>query len=421
MVIIESVCVGLITGSLVSCFKLLSLSSRSLSLRLLSIFEQSGIYVSIRADNGKEVKLLPRINKEITYPWGTRFLVNLPVGKSTADLYDAKQAISEALRHDIEIRFDDGTILDVFNEKLTQLAPYRYEACSDWKVPIAVDRRGETIYFDFDGPYPNLLIGGLPGSGKSCVVRTIITSLIKTHHDRLDLFLVDLKNGIELVLFEPYKPVRSFATCLIDALKAVTEIERIMNERYEIMLRQNIRKWLGGRVVLFWDELADLITDDYADKDKKLKSAIKAKLRIIAAKGRAAGCWLVLSSQRPTVNVIDGNIRTNISTAIAFKTRDIIQSNTILDSPHAAHIEALPGRAIYQQGHRQETVQCLFLSDTDAESLLADVPKREVKSDDNESKRDTAGKYDDVVAIEPTSSNEVTSKGAKVGRNITVL
>jgi len=409
-VILESISVGLIVGSCISFIKSFSFSSSSLSLELLSIFEQMRLGVPIVAGE-KEVWLLPTINKEIVYPWGHRFLINLPVGKSSRDVIMAKQALSEALRKDVEIKFDNGLILDIFNEKLPEMAPYHYAHRQDWKVPLGINQRKDVHYFDFDAPYPNFLDGGLPGSGKSCVARVMLTSLIKNKHDHLQLFLVDLKAGIEFMLFKDLQCVKGFAITLNELFHCVTTVEGVMEDRLSQMYTRNMRKWNGDRCVIFIDELSDLIETDH-DPHKKLKQQIKAKLRAISAKGRAAGCWVCLSTQRPTVNSVPGDIRTNISTAIAFRTRDEIQSRTILDAPDAAYLPDIPGRAIYQHGHKQEIIQCFYLDDTDAEKLLEDVPRKVVEHGDNEPKPDTG--------IEP-SIEQKSAKGKKVGKRSIVL
>lgn len=410
--IIESISVGLIVGSCISYFKSLSFSSSSLSLELLTIFEQMRLGVPIVAGD-KEVWLLPSINKEIVYPWGNRFLINLPVGKSSRDVIMAKQALSEALRKDIEIKFDNGLILDVFNEKLPEMIPYQYVSRNDWKVPLGINQRYEVQYFNFDAPYPNFLDGGLPGSGKSCVTRVMLTSLIKNKHEQLQLYLADLKSGIEFMIFRDLKCVHGFAVNLKELFNCVTTVAEIMEDRLAQMYAKNMRKWNGDRCVIFIDEMSDLIETDH-DPEKRLKQAIKAKLRAITAKGRAAACWACIATQRPTVNSVPGDIRTNIATAIAFRTRDEIQSKTILDAPDAAFLPDTPGRAIYQSGHKQEVIQCFYLEDFDAEKLLEDVPRKEiVPHADNEPKLNKG--------IEPAAAEQKPAKTKKVGKRPVVL
>lgn len=409
--ILESISVGLIVGSCVSFIKSLSFNSSSLSLELMTIFEQMRIGVPIVAGD-KEVWLLPTINKEIIYPWGHRFLINLPVGKSSRDVIMAKQALSEALRKDVDIKFDNGLILDIFNEKLPEMVTYHYSERKDWKVPLGINQRHDVHYFDFDAPYPHFVDGGLSGSGKSCIIRIMLTSLIMNKHDDLQLYLADMKEGVEFMIFEHIECVRGFATTLKDLLQVASTVEAIMLERLTTMRKNNMRKWNNDKCVLCIDEMSDLIETDH-DPDKKLKQAIKAKLRAISAKGRAAGCWLILSTQRPTVNSVPGDIRTNISTAIAFRTRDEIQSRTILDAPDAAYLPDIPGRAIYQHGVKQEIIQCFYLDDVDAEILLESAPRKEIAHAHNEPKSDSG--------IQQPAIDETAAKTKKMGKRPVVL
>lgn len=374
---LESVGFGLtIASAITSLYSFLQDSSSTLRKKLDSVFQQTRLGVPVYTPHGQEIFLYPIINAEVEYEWGSRFLINLPVGMTSEDMEMKKLAISQALKQDIDMYFENGLILDVFNEPMPRLIEYSYQKREDWKVVVGYNARREPLYYDFAGSFPHLLVAGIPGSGKSVVVRSILTSLILNKHDELELYLSDLKGGVELGLFKDLYCVQDFARSIVELYRMLKTVEQRMNDRYEIMFKMNVRKWTGERIVLVMDELADLKTGESGDPDKKLKASIKTKLRLIAAKGRAAGVYLVLSTQRPSVDVIEGTIRTNIDSAICFRTRDAIQSRTVLDNDDASQLPAIEGRAIYQQ-KMDDTIQTLFLEDTKAEELLATIPRKE--------------------------------------------
>lgn len=87
------------------------------------------------------------------------------------------------------------------------------------RVFVGVNRRGERRYYDFDGPYPHLLIAGISGGGKSVMMRSIITSLAGTGGSDQELYLCDLKGGVELRLFRNLQCVKAFAVSLSDVLE----------------------------------------------------------------------------------------------------------------------------------------------------------------------------------------------------------
>ncbi|MFD2615716.1 FtsK/SpoIIIE domain-containing protein [Paenibacillus gansuensis] len=331
--------------------------------------------LGIKVSRGDSVTL-PTITAQYEHEWGYRLLIKLPSGVSSADVIKQQRAISEALRADIEAYWKNGLVIDVFTRKLPAKVLYVAEKRNDWKVPIGVNRRGETRYFDFAGPFPHLLTGGIAGGGKSVISRGIITSLVLG--DRTDLYLCDLKGGVELGMFRNFRCTLGFADNLQKVAELAERAEREMNGRYAIMAANGSQDWHGRRLVFVMDEMADLKTRP-GDPEADVKNRIKSVLTRISAKGRAAGVILMLSTQRPSADVIDGLIKTNIATSISFKTRDGTQSRIIIDSTDAADLPDIPGRCIYQQ-QNDEILQTFLLSYEDAKKLLANC---EMKTEEN--------------------------------------
>src|SRR3989338_3617241 len=190
---------------------------------------------------------------------------------------------------------------------------------------------------------PHLLIAGATGSGKSVCINSIITSLLyQNSPDELKFILVDPKR-VELPVYNgiPYllTPVITDVKKTINALKWTT-VE--MDRRFEVLARAGKRNIAAYNktasdkmpyIVFIIDELADLMSTAAND--------IEAGIVRLAQMARAVGIYLVLATQRPSVEVITGLIKANIPARIAFSVASLIDSRTILDVSGA---EKLVGR-----------------------------------------------------------------------------
>lgn len=216
---------------------------------------------------------------------------------------------------------------------------------------------------------PHALIAGATKSGKSVCINTLLVSLlIKNSPDQLKLILVDPKK-VELSF---YNNLPHLATPVIDdpviateALKwAVAEMER----RYELLAIsrvRNIEDYERKReskpemenlpfIVIVVDEFNDLI----------MQCGVEANDAIVrlAQKARAAGIHIILATQRPTVNVVSGTIKANITCRIAFRVATDADSRIILDEQGA---ESLLGRGdmLIKNNGLPERVQGAYISD----------------------------------------------------------
>jgi len=216
---------------------------------------------------------------------------------------------------------------------------------------------------------PHLLIAGATGSGKSVMVNAIIASfLFARTPQELRMILVDPKrvelsgyNGLPHLLV----PVITESDKAASALKwAVLEMEN----RYRMFASAGARNLEGYNasredvndrmysIVIIIDELADLMMQDGRETEESIVR--------IAQKARATGIHLILATQRPSVNVVTGLIKANISSRIAFSMASQIDSRTVLDAPGA---EDLIGRGdmLFQPSDAPKPIrmQGVFVSD----------------------------------------------------------
>lgn len=209
---------------------------------------------------------------------------------------------------------------------------------SKWFSPLAIGRdvAGVAIFGGLE-KMPHLMIAGATGSGKSVVINAILLSLLCKHSpDIMKLILVDPKR-VELSLYNDIPhlitPVITDNKKVMGALKwAVGEMER----RYELLQKDGSRDIFSYNakitsrneaimpfIVIVIDEVADLMVSFGRD--------VEATIVRLAQMSRAVGIHLILSTQRPSVEVITGLIKANITSRIALQVASQIDSRTILD------------------------------------------------------------------------------------------
>ncbi len=246
------------------------------------------------------------------------------------------------------------------------------KAKSNLTIALGRDVAGSPFVVDIK-TMPHLLIAGATGSGKSvCINSMILTLLYQNSPQDLRLILVDPKrveftqfNGIPHLL----TPVVHDVDKTISALKwTVAEMDR----RFRLFQeggRRNIEAYnaspTNGKlpyIVIFIDELADLMA--------QAANEVEAAVVRLAQMARAVGIHLVVATQRPSVDVITGLIKANITNRIAFAVASQVDSRTILDLSGA---ERLLGRGdmlyIGNDLGKPKRVQGVLVTDKDVEKV----------------------------------------------------
>ena len=201
---------------------------------------------------------------------------------------------------------------------------------------VGIDIAGRKVMADL-ADMPHLMIAGSTGSGKSICLNGIIVSLLyKYSPEELRFILIDPKK-VEFTTYEglPHLLVDEIICENEKALKALQWMVDEMERRYVIFSETGVRDIASynavvdpnlterlPRIVLVIDELADFMMYN--------KNEVEAKIKKLTAKARAAGIHLILATQRPSVNVITGDIKSNIATRIALKLPTPTDSSTIL-------------------------------------------------------------------------------------------
>lgn len=211
--------------------------------------------------------------------------------------------------------------------------------------PLGRDVRGQAMFADIV-KMPHLLVAGATGSGKSIFIHSLIMSLMFRIPPQLLKFLMIDPKRVELSQYDgiPYllSPVITEGKKAVQALRwVITEMER----RYDLLLEEKARDIFSynqkvGRqgeplahLVVFIDELADLMTI-YGRE-------VETSVVRLSQMARATGIHLVVSTQRPSVEVITGLIKANITTRVAFQVASQVDSRTILDMAGAEKLLGL--------------------------------------------------------------------------------
>lgn len=248
------------------------------------------------------------------------------------------------------------------------------KAKSKLTVALGLDVSGEPVIADI-GKMPHVLIAGSTGSGKSiCLNSFIATFLFRASPQEVKLILVDPKrveltqyNGIPHLL----TPVIVEPEKVVSALKwSINEMER----RYKLFAE------VGARNIEMFNDMSGfqalpyliIIVDELADVMLFAPSEVEDAVTRIAQMARATGIHLVLSTQRPSVDVITGLIKANIPCRIAFNVSSMIDSRVIIDTPGA---EKLLGRGdmlyIPPEQAKPTRIQGTFVSDPEIQRLIA--------------------------------------------------
>jgi len=264
----------------------------------------------------------------------------------------------------------------VLIEKIIRSRKFQ-EHPSPLAVALGMDIGGEPIVADIK-KMPHGLIAGATGSGKSVCINSIIVSLLfKATPEQVRLLLIDPKM-VELI---PYNnlphlvtPVVTEARHATAALKwAVEEMER----RYALFVDAGVRDIERYNqtanetlpyIVVVIDELADLMM--VAPQD------VEDCIIRIAQKARACGIHLLLATQRPSVDVITGNIKANVPTRLAFAVFSQVDSRTILDQSGAERLLGRGDMLFLESGAAPIRLQGNYVSDDEIERVTAAIKKQ---------------------------------------------
>ena len=205
---------------------------------------------------------------------------------------------------------------------------------------------------------PHVLIAGATGSGKSVLINGLIATMLYSAPCERQMILIDPKR-VELREYRRLPHCIRYASEPEAIRDALTYAVELMEQRYRGMRRT--REYSGAHVYVIIDELADLLTTD--------KRAVTPLLARLTQLGRAARIHVIAATQRPTRDIINGQIAVNMDARVALRCPTAQDSRNIIHVPGA---EALPryGQAYYLTPEGLTLTPVPMLSDSERERLI---------------------------------------------------
>ena len=274
---------------------------------------------------------------------------------------------------------------------------------NDLNVVLGKDIGGQNVYADLS-KMPHLLVAGTTGSGKSVGVNSMILSLLfRMSPDECKLIMIDPK----MLEFSMYNGIPHLLTPVItDPAKAVIGLKwavKEMEDRYRAMAQMNVRNISGynqkvteiknsgksckrtvqtgfdedGRPVYEEQEMdlrplpyIVIVVDEMADLMLVAGKEVEAAIQRLAQMARAAGLHLIMSTQRPSVDVITGTIKANFPTRISFQVTSKIDSRTILGEQGAEQLLGKGDMLYMPAGQRPIRIHGAFVKDSEVEGIV---------------------------------------------------
>ena len=249
---------------------------------------------------------------------------------------------------------------------------------SPLEAALGLDLNGKPVTLDLR-KMPHGLIAGATGSGKSVCINSILVSLLyKSAPHELKLMLIDPK----MVELAPFNHIPHLVSPVITDVKAATEalkwaVEE-MERRYQLFMHS------GTRDITRYNKLCDengmlaqklpyllIVIDELADLMMMSPADVELAISRLAQKARACGIHLILATQRPSVDVITGTLKSNIPTRIAFAVSSQIDSRTIIDSPGAERLLGRGDMLYLGNGmNAPQRIQGTFVTDEEIEEVV---------------------------------------------------
>ena len=297
---------------------------------------------------------------------------------------------------------------------------------------------------------PHLLIAGATGSGKSVTIHALIVSLLyRMGPEKLKFIMIDPKR-VELTLYN--KIPHLITPVITDAKKAILSLKwaaKEMDRRYNILQASSVRDIDSYHKTIYEPSLKKVkvnkdaendaeevkgpdpmpyivvIIDELADIMQTYPRELEAGIVRLAQMSRAVGIHLMLSTQRPSVNVITGLIKANIPARLALQVASQIDSRTILDQPGAEKLLG-QGDMLYLGGEMSKPtrIQCAYISESEVKKVVKylvdshmDELTDEINLTDSAVKNDNAifsATLDDMSTDEPGEDDDMYDEAKRV-------
>jgi S-DNA-T family DNA segregation ATPase FtsK/SpoIIIE len=291
------------------------------------------------------------------------------------------------------------------------------ESKSNLTIALGKDVYGEFVLADIK-KMPHLMVAGATNTGKSVCINTILASLLyQNSPDKLKLLLVDPKR-VELNYYNDIPHLAS--PVMVDPTRVVKSLQWAVNEmeqRYELLEEVRVRdiesynkKVEKGQKRRVEDEdtgkmvyrdleimpFIVIVIDELSDLMMASGKEVEALIVRLVQKARAVGIHVIVSTQKPTVEVITGLMKANITSRIALKVATQVDSRTILDKGGAENLLGM-GDMLFSDGgaDKMKRIQGAYISDEETAKMVKYIKDEAVrkKLDDNDNVSESLNEF----------------------------
>ena len=308
------------------------------------------------------------------------YILSLGKGTTINKLQARVNELSAAIGQTVSIAFENLQVIfrikDAEQQQIYNYFDYSHNLSREaGAIAFGINPSGQYIQYNLF-KMPHLLVAGSTGSGKSVFLHDAIISLAMSQG--VTFTLIDLKR-VELSIYNGLHFVDGEVVTDAEAARERLEWEvDEMNARYELMERYNVRNYtdlpvekaLNARVIVI-DELADLMLN------RDTRRSVENSIVRIAQLGRAAGCHLILATQRPSTNVITGLIKANIPCKLAFMTANATDSR-VIGCKGAEHLSGRGDGLLSIAGCNElERIQSFYIDDCTLNQFITGVKQNQ--------------------------------------------
>jgi len=374
----------------------------------------------------EDFKVPAKVNNVKVGPAVTRYELTMPRGISVNKIAQMSDDIAMTLasngairveapipgKNSVGVEVPNAQVSSVSLRELIDSEQFRLRG-NPLSFVLGKDINGDIIFCNLD-KMPHVLVAGSTGSGKSVCLNTMLLSMCyKAGPEDLRLILVDPKmvefstyNGLPHLLIPEVITNKDMTINALDW--CIKEMERRysmfaknhvvnINEYNKLEMVKNKREPKLPFIVIVVDELADLMLE--------AKREIEDRISKLAAKARASGINLVLATQRPSVDVITGTVKTNLPSRIAFALTNYMDSKTVIDGGGAEKLLG-KGDMLFKPQDKNEPsrVQGAYVSNPEISAVV-----QFIKDHNNPVYDDNAGN----AIKNPHHANKTDVSGAK--------
>lgn len=326
------------------------------------------IFEECKIKNSKGV--LANVYKFIKYDTYTEFYINIPIGKSVSDLEKCIEAVETYFKNNASVEYKKNEVyLKLYTTRLKEFYTYQtYKVDKTKGLSVVLGMSRDGVIERNLATEPHLSVVGATGGGKSVYVNSMLCQLIENYSsDELELILLDLK-GNELNEYKDLYHTRYHTNSVEAAIEFFPVLREEMISRYQQLgNHRTIQSYNKANPNNRMKYQFIVVEECYSLIGNKEAWHV---LGDILSKARACGMHLLLTTQRPTSDVIPGFVTTHLGIRVGLKTNKAQESKNAIELTGLEKLTT-PGSGIINFSGKYEYFQGFYISDEKIEQITA--------------------------------------------------